>query len=274
MRQLDGRVAAITGAGSGIGRATALALADAGCALALSDVDEAGLAETVRLAEGRLAAGRKVTQHTVDVADKARMAEWADAAAAEHDGINIVINNAGVALSQTVEEMSLEDVEWLFGINWWGVVYGTRFFLPHLRKAGEGHIVNLSSLFGLIGVPTQSAYCAAKFAVRGFTETLRIELADSPIGVTCVHPGGIATEIARRARFSQGIGGKGRDEAVATFDKIARTSPEKAAADIVAGIRKGKGRVVIGADAKFLQLLPRLMPMRYVGLVDRILKMA
>ncbi|MES1945065.1 short-chain dehydrogenase/reductase SDR [Salinisphaera sp. PC39] len=274
MRQLDGRVAAITGAGSGIGRATALALADAGCALALSDVDEAGLAETVRLAEGRAAAGRRITQHTVDVADKARMAEWADAAAAEHDGVNIVINNAGVALSQTVEDMAIEDVEWLFGINWWGVVYGTRFFLPHLRKADEGHIVNLSSLFGLIGVPTQSAYCAAKFAVRGFTETLRIELADSPIGVTCVHPGGIATEIARRARFSQGIGGKGRDEAVETFDKIARTSPEKAAADIVAGIRKGKGRVVIGADAKFLQLLPRLMPMRYVGLVDRILKMA
>lgn len=274
MRQLDGRVAAITGAGSGIGRATALALADAGCALALADVDAAGLAETVRLAEGRVAAGRKVTQHVVDVADKARMAEWADAAAAEHDGVNIVVNNAGVALSQTVEDMDIADVEWLFGINWWGVVYGTRFFLPHLRKADEGHIVNLSSLFGLIGVPTQSAYCAAKFAVRGFTETLRIELADSPIGVTCVHPGGIATEIARRARFSQGIGGKGRDEAVETFDKIARTSPEKAAADIVKGIRRSKGRVVIGADAKCLQLLPRLMPMRYVGLVDRILKMA
>lgn len=274
MKELNGRVAAITGAGSGIGRATALALADAGCALALSDVDADGLAETVRQAEARAGNDRRITQHRVDVADKAQMAEWADTAAVEHGGVNIVINNAGVALSQTIEHLALEDVEWLFGINWWGVVYGTHYFMPHLQRAREGHIVNLSSLFGLIGVPTQSAYCAAKFAVRGFTETLRIELTGSHIGVTCVHPGGIATEIARRARFSQGIGGKARDEAVDTFDRIARTSPEKAAAAIVKGIRKGRGRVVIGPDAKFLQILPRLMPMRYVGLVERILRMA
>lgn len=274
MKRLDARIAAITGAGSGIGRATAVALAKAGCALALSDVDEQGLEETVGLAKASAKTGRKVVHRRVDVADRQQMQAWADAAAAELGGINIVINNAGVGLAQTVENMDLEDVEWLFGINWWGVVYGTHYFLPHLRRADAGHIVNISSLFGLVGIPTQSAYCAAKFAVRGFTESLRIELAGSHIGVTCVHPGGVKTEIARRARHYDNIGGKSRDEAVATFDRVARTSPERAAADIVNGIRKGRGRVVIGADAKFLQLLPRLMPASYVKIVDWVMRRA
>jgi short-subunit dehydrogenase len=274
MKRLDARTAAVTGAGSGIGRATAVALAKAGCALALSDVDEQGLEETANQAKARAKTGRKVTHQRVDVADRQQMAEWADAAAAELGGVNIVINNAGVALSQTVENLDFEDMEWLFGINWWGVVHGTHYFLPHLRQADEGHIVNISSVFGLIGVPTQSAYCAAKFAVRGFTESLRIELAGSRIGVTCVHPGGVKTNIARRARHYDNIGGKSRDEAVATFDRIARTSPERAAKDILDGIRKGRGRVVIGADAKFLQILPRLMPARYVKVVDWIMRRA
>lgn len=274
MKRLDARVAAVSGAASGIGRATALALADAGCALALSDVDEEGLEETARQAKSRAKTGRKVLHQKVDVSDKDQVRQWADTAAAEHRGINIVINNAGVALSQTVENMDLEDFEWLFGINWWGVVYGTHYFMPHLRQADEGHIVNVSSLFGLVGVPTQSAYCAAKFAVRGFTESLRIEMRASRIGVTCVHPGGIKTNIARSARHYDNIGGKSRDEAVATFDRIARTTPERAAEDILKGIRKGRGRVLIGNDARLLQLLPRLMPTRYAGIVDWMMRRA
>lgn len=274
MKRLDARAAAVTGAGSGIGRATAVALAKAGCALTLSDVDEQGLEETVGLAKAGAKPGRKVIHRRVDVADKEQMRAWADDSARELGGINIVINNAGVALSQTVQNMDLEDVEWLFGINWWGVVYGTHYFMPHLRQADEGHIVNISSLFGLVGVPTQSAYCAAKFAVRGFTESLRTELLGSRIGATCVHPGGIKTNIARKARHYDNIGGKSREEAVAHFDRIANTSPERAARDILNGIRKDRGRVVIGADAKFLQILPRLMPQSYVKLVDWLIRRA
>lgn len=274
MTRLDARVAAITGAGSGIGRATAVALAKAGCALALCDVDEQGLEETAALAKASAKPGRKVTHRRVDVADKEQMRAWADDAARELGGMNIVINNAGVGLAQKVENMDLADVEWLFGVNWWGVVYGTHYFLPHLRQADQGHIVNISSLFGLVGVPTQSAYCAAKFAVRGFTESLRIELLGSRIGVTCVHPGGIKTNIARRARHYDSIGGKSKEEAVATFDRVAKTSPERAAQDILDGIRKDRGRVVIGADAKFLQILPRLMPASYVKIVDWLMRRA
>lgn len=268
MKNLEGRVAAVTGAGSGIGRATALALAEAGCEVAISDVNEAGLDDTARRLES---AGRRFSRRTVDVSQQAQVEDWANAVAAEHGGVHVLVNNAGVALSQSADRMRVEDVAWLFSINWWGVVHGTHAFLPHLRSAGEGHIVNLSSLFGFIGVPTQSAYCAAKFAVRGFTETLRVELAGSGIGVTCVHPGGIATDIARNARFTDGIGGVDRDGSVAKFDRVARTSPEAAAKAILKGIRKNKARVVIGADAKFLQALPRLFPARYGGAVNWVL---
>ncbi|HEX4902885.1 MAG TPA: SDR family oxidoreductase, partial [Acidimicrobiales bacterium] len=173
MEQLHGRVAAITGAGSGIGRALAVELARHGTHLALSDVDEVGLAETVTLAEGL---GVKVTSARVDVADRAAVHAWADQVVADHGQVHLIFNNAGVALGATVEGVSYEDLEWLMGINFWGVVHGTKAFLPHLRAAGTGHVVNISSVFGLLGIPSQSAYNAAKFAVRGFTDALRMEL--------------------------------------------------------------------------------------------------
>ena len=200
METFSGRVAAITGAGSGIGRALARELARRGAHLALSDVDETGLAETVALCEGN---GVKVTSHRVDVADRAAVFAWADQVATEHGKVNLVFNNAGVALAATIDEGSVEDIEWLVGINYWGVVFGTKAFLPHLKAAGEGHIVNLSSVFGLISVPAQSAYNASKFAVRGFTDALRMELEIEGCGVssTTVHPGGIKTNIARNARM-------------------------------------------------------------------------
>lgn len=200
MKSFEGRVAAITGAGSGIGRALAEQLAGHGAHLALSDIDDTGLAETVRRCEGR---GVKVTSAHLDVADRAAVDAWAEAVAAEHGKVNLIFNNAGVALGATVEDMSIEDMTWLMNINFWGVVYGTKAFLPHLKAAGEGHIVNISSVFGLISIPTQSAYNAAKFAVRGFTDSLRIELDAMNCGVSCttVHPGGIKTNIARNARM-------------------------------------------------------------------------
>ncbi len=197
MNRFEGRVAAITGAGSGIGRALAKDLARRGAHLALSDIDETGLAETVAMCEGR---GVKVTSQLLDVSDRAAMEAWAEAVVADHGKVNFIFNNAGVALGATVEGESYEDFEWLMNINFWGVVYGTKAFLPHLKAAGDGHIINLSSVFGLISIPSQSAYNSAKFAVRGFTDSLRMELEIDPCGVssTTVHPGGIKTNIARQ----------------------------------------------------------------------------
>ncbi len=197
MRDFNGRVAAITGAGSGIGRALAIDLARRGAHLALADIDDAGLAETVAQCEGR---GVKITSQHLDVADRAAVEAWAEQVVADHGKVNLIINNAGVALGATIESMSYEDFEWLMGINFWGVVYGTKAFLPHLKASGEGHVVNLSSVFGLVSVPSQSAYNAAKFAVRGFTDTLRMELAieGAPVSVTTIHPGGIKTNIAKQ----------------------------------------------------------------------------
>jgi NAD(P)-dependent dehydrogenase (short-subunit alcohol dehydrogenase family) len=269
MRELSGRVAAITGAGSGIGRATAVELARQGCHLALSDVAPGGLEET---AQACRAAGATVTTAGVDVADRDAIYAWAEAAAGDHGHVNVIVNNAGVALTAPVAEMTDESFEWLFAINFWGVVHGTRAFLPHLQRAGEGHVVNVSSLFGLVGIPTQSAYCAAKFAVRGFSESLRMELADTPIGVTCVHPGGIKTNIARAARFegdSSMLGARSQEEAAAAFDKVARTSPERAAKRIVGAIRADRGRLPVGLDAYALDLVQRLMPSAYQRLVLR-----
>lgn len=190
MKEFRGKVAAITGAGSGIGRALAIELASRGAHLAVSDVDATGLAETVALCEGR---GAKVSSQILDVARKEDVHAWADAVVAEHGKVNLIFNNAGVALGATVESMSYEDLEWLIGINFWGVVYGTKAFLPHLIASGDGHVVNISSVFGLISVPTQSAYNAAKFGVRGFTDALHMELgvAGHPVSSTTVHPGGI-----------------------------------------------------------------------------------
>ena len=258
MQHFDGRVAAITGAASGIGRALAIDLASRGAHLALSDVDEAGLAETVARCEGHPV---KVTSQRVDVADRAAMFAWADQVVADHGKVNLIFNNAGVALGATVEAMSYEDLEWLMGINFWGVVHGTKAFLPHLKTSGEGHIVNLSSVFGLLSIPSQSAYNAAKFAVRGFTDALRMELEidGAPVSCTTVHPGGIKTNIAKNARMDESVteitgDGHANDE----FDRLLITSPEKAARQILAAVKADKRRALIGPDAKGIDLISRL----------------
>lgn len=263
MKTLKDKVAAITGAGSGIGRATAILLARQGCHLALSDVNETGLADTVHAC---MAHGVQVTGTRLDVAERAAFHAWADETAKHFGRVNIVINNAGVGLGATVEEMSYEDFDWLMGINFWGVVHGTKAFLPYIRKSGDGHIVNISSVFGLIAVPTQSAYNAAKFAVRGFTEALReeMEIESAPVGVTCVHPGGIKTNIARAARMS-GTNTYGMDKQKASddFDKLARTTPEEAGQDIVNAILHNRRRQLIGTDAVLIDLVQRLLPTSY-----------
>jgi butyryl-CoA dehydrogenase len=268
MRELQGRVAVVTGAASGIGRALAFELAREGAALALSDVDEAGLAETCTRAE---ALGVRVSSERVDVADRAAVHAHADRVVAEHGRVNLVINNAGVALGGTISELSYEDFEWLFGINFWGVVHGTKAFLPHLRAAGEGHIVNLSSVFGLIAVPGQGPYNAAKFAVRGFTECLRqeLELEGVNVSATCVHPGGIQTNIVRKARVTERAGSPGREEMIARFDQLARTTPEAAARTILRGVKRNARRVLIGTDARVIAALQRLLPASYQKLVVR-----
>jgi short-subunit dehydrogenase len=268
MENFSGRVAAVTGAGSGIGRALARDLARRGAHLALSDVDEAGLAETVSLCEGSAV---KVTSQRVDVADRAAVFAWADRVAEEHGKVNLVVNNAGVALAATIEEGSIDDIEWLMGINYWGVVYGTKAFLPHLKAAGEGHIVNLSSVFGLISVPSQSAYNSAKFAVRGFTDALRIELEAADIGVSCttVHPGGVKTNIARNARIDAALeeAAGTREEQAKRFERMALTTPEKAARQILTAVTRNRRRVLVGPDAKVIDLVSRLP----AGLYQRVL---
>jgi len=259
MEQLSGRVAAITGAASGIGRALTVELAGRGTHVAVCDVDEAGLAETVATVEGR---GVKVTSARVDVADRDAVHAWADQVVAEHGQVNIVVNNAGVALGATVEGMSYDDLEWLMAIDFWGVVHGTKAFLPHLKASGAGHVVNISSVFGLMGIPSQSAYNAAKFAVRGFTDALRIELEIEPCGVsaTTVHPGGIKTNIARNARMDDSVTQLADDpeQARRDFERLFLTTPEKAARQIVQAIVQDKRRALIGPDAKLFDLASRL----------------
>lgn len=270
MKDFSGRVAAITGAGSGIGRALAVDLSKRGAHLALSDVDEAGLAETVGLCEGR---GVKVTSQRLDVADREAVFAWADAVVSDHGRANLIFNNAGVALGATVDAMDIEDFRWLMDINFWGVVHGTQAFLPHLKASGEGHVVNISSVFGLISIPTQSAYNAAKFAVRGFTDALRMELEieGAPVSSTTVHPGGIRTNIVRNSRIDESAsdvgGGGSKADMVSQFDKLARTSPAKAATVILGAVEADRRRVLIGPDARLFEVAARLP----AGVYQRIL---
>ena len=258
MAYSTGKIAVITGAGSGIGRALAQQFNAEGCRLLICDISEEGLAATVSSFSRQ---DVPVQTHILDVADKAAFQAWAKAIADEHGHVDIVINNAGVATGAPVEETRYEDIEWLMGINFWGVVYGTMEFLPLLRKAAQGHLVNISSIFGMVGIPTQSAYNAAKFGVRGYTEALRLEMAGSNVHVCCVHPGGVKTNIVRNARMDDPEAN--REESEANFDKLANTTPESAAAQIISAIEKRKKRLLIGKDAKYISLITRLFPVNY-----------
>ncbi len=264
MTAIRGAAAAVTGAAGGIGRALALELAARGCDLALADRDEAGLQAVA--AEIAKAGQRKVTVHRVDVGEPSQIADFAQAAISAHPGLNIVVNNAGVALLGQFTEIDQAQFDWLMNINFWGVVHSTRAFLPHLARQRAAHIVNLSSIFGIIAPPGQTAYAAAKFAVRGFSESLRHELqtANSPVHLTVVHPGGVATNIARNSRTGIGVTDNAqRAEAIERFDKVAKTTPQAAALRIIQGIEKNKPRILIGNDARMIDILQRLRPGTY-----------
>ncbi|AHY48294.1 Short-chain dehydrogenase of various substrate specificities (plasmid) [Rubrobacter radiotolerans] len=270
--RLYGRVAAVTGAGSGIGRELAIGLARRGCELALSDIDEVSLArtvETVRFVNPRLA----VSCERVDVADRDALYAWAGKTAERHGRVNAVFNNAGVALGSTVEGASDGDLEWLFGINFWGVVHGTRAFLPHLRVSGEGHVVNVSSVFALISVPGQAAYNASKSAVRGFTDALRMELemSGAPVRATTVLPGGIKTNVARASRANGSLADLGLDAARGRekFERLFITDSDRAAGRILDAVERDRERVLIGPDAYVIDALSRLFPAGYARLVKR-----
>jgi len=258
MREIQGAVAAITGAGSGIGRALARELAQRGAKLALADINSAGLEETRKLL-GRAAA----KTYTVDVGKAAAVEQFARQVQQDYGRTSLLVNNAGVALFGTFAEVSLGDMEWLIQINYWGVVYCCKFFLPLLEAEPEAHIVNVSSIFGLIGPPGQTAYSSSKFAVRGFSESLREELrATTDIRVTTVHPAGIATPIAENARWGKGSRAEAREQAKALFKKVAIIKPEEAARVIVKGILGNKTRVLIGIDAYRVDLIQRALPGR------------
>lgn len=243
----------VTGAASGIGRALAVALERAGAHLALVDVNEQELAVTRELV-GQAA---RVTLHRVDVSDESAMHRLADDVLAAHGHVELLVNNAGVAVVGTFEEQPTAEMRWLMGINFWGVVYGCKAFLPHLLRAEEGHIVNVSSIFGIVGTPMHSSYCASKFAVRGLSESLRAELASSAVGVTSVHPGGIATNIARDGRY-QGEALHKRERAMATFAKL--WPPERVAAATLRGVRRNAQRVLVAPEAHLLDALQRVSP--------------
>jgi NAD(P)-dependent dehydrogenase (short-subunit alcohol dehydrogenase family) len=268
MRTFDGKVAVITGAGSGIGRALALDLAARGAVLALSDKDEVGLLETAELAAAHHA--REVHTEKLDVSDRAAVAGYATSVAAELGRVNAVFNNAGIALHGDFEETPYDEFERIMDVNFWGVVNGSKEFLPHLIASGDGHLVNISSLFGLMGMPAQTAYNASKFGVRGFTEALRMEMliAEHPVQVSCVHPGGIKTAIARNARTTAS---HDQQSVAALFDKkLAKTTAEKAAEVIVAGVLRNKPRIVVGNDAKLLDGYVRLVGARYQATVAKV----
>ncbi len=277
MKSFENKVAAVTGAGSGIGRALACALARQGCQLALADVNTEGLAETAALVRKL---GVEVTETRVDVADRDAVHAWAEQVVLDHGRVNLVFNNAGVAHAGTVDGSDYSEYEWIMNINFWGVVYGTKAFLPHLKASGEGHVVNVSSVFGLFAQPGMSAYNATKFAVRGFTESLRQELDMENCGVSasCVHPGGIRTNIARTARMNDSLAkvtGQESSRARQQFnDQLLRTSPERAADVILRGVLKDNRRILIGADAWALDGMQRLLPTLYQRLVTGSMRLA
>jgi NADP-dependent 3-hydroxy acid dehydrogenase YdfG len=266
MKTFSNKVAVITGAGSGMGRALAVQLAKLNCAVAISDVVDDNLRETESMLSDYAV---KVTRHLVDVADRSAMEQFASEANAAHGQINLIFNNAGVSVTDTAEHMSYEDFEWLMNINFWGVVHGTKAFLPFLQQASEAHIINTSSIFGILSFPTQSAYNASKFAVRGYTEALRQELADTHIGVSCVHPGGVKTNIVKTSRYTPSDNeSPTKEDFEETFEQLAALTSDEAALIILRGVEKNKARILVGKDAKLLTLISRLAPVNYPKLLS------
>jgi NAD(P)-dependent dehydrogenase (short-subunit alcohol dehydrogenase family) len=268
MKHFENRVAVVTGAGSGIGQALSVLLAKEGCRLALADVNQPGLDQTQQQIS---ALGFEAKTYCVDVADRARMQHFADQIVSDFGGVQLVVNNAGVTVVGDFADQSLDDFEWLMGVNFWGVVHGCKLFLPHLMAADEAHIVNISSVFGLVGVQQQSSYCASKFAVRGFSEALRAELSATRVGVTVVHPGGIATNIAATGLI------RGDDELRAKHGRTVQRfksmmPPERAARAILEGIKRKRARVLITRESYFLDLLRRCAPSASNGLLDLLWK--
>ncbi len=265
--ELKNAVVVITGAGSGIGRALAQQLAVHGAQLALADVNQAGLDET-----RSLLGSATVRTYIVDVGDAVAVEGFAHAVDKDFGRVSLVINNAGVALFGTFAEVSVGEIEWLFRINFWGVVHGCKSFLPLLRKEKEARIVNISSVLGMVGQPGQSAYCSSKFAVRGLSEVLREELRGTGVGVTCVHPAGVNTKIAVNARA--GAGTRAEDQAVAQgrFARVLSIPPDVAAQTIIHGILKNKDRVLIGSDTYRIDFFTRLMPVRASAFLTKVMQ--
>jgi NAD(P)-dependent dehydrogenase (short-subunit alcohol dehydrogenase family) len=270
MKNLTNKVAAITGAASGIGRALALNLANEGCHLAISDLNEAGLQETADMVR-KQNKNVRVTTHKVDTSKREQVKLYAEDVMKAHNAVHIIINNAGVSIIENLEDVSYEDFEWLMGINLWGVVYGCKEFLPYLKQQDCAHIVNISSVNGIFTNPNNGPYCTAKFAVRGFTETLAQELAGTHVKVSCVHPGGIKTNIINNARFYKvSDTSLTKEEATAFFNLlIAKTTADKAAKIIISGIKKDKARIMVGSDAYMFDWLKRLFPVGFQKLVGR-----
>lgn len=259
-------VAVVTGAASGIGAALAAVLAGRGCNLALADVNAAGLQSVASRAR---AAGVRVSEHRLDVADASAVAALPEAILGEHGRVTVLVNNAGVALVGRFDQISMADFEWLFNVNFWGTVHMTRAFLPLLRREQAAQLVNLSSVYGLIAPPGETAYAASKFAVRGFTEALRHELEGSTVGVTVVHPGGIRTSVGVNARKAEAVTPDEIAKGLAIFDKLTQTEPETAAEVIARGIERRERRVLIGKDARQIAALVRLFPVEYWPLMAR-----
>ncbi len=266
MSVYKGKVAVVTGASAGMGRSLSVELARRGAKLAICDVNAAGLAETARLCEDL---GAEVKVDVINVAERETVLAWADAVAKHFGVVHYVFNNAGIAFTGTVERSEFKDIERVMDVDFWGVVNGTKAFLPHLLASGDGHVINTSSVFGLFSMPTQSAYNAAKFAVRGFTESFRQEMlmTKQPIKVTCVHPGGIKTDIAKNSTTADG---EGLEAFTKLFDRVAHTSAESAANTILKGTERGQAKVLIGADAHVLDIVIRLTGSTYQRLFAEI----